>query len=351
MIDFSIVVRTAVTLAIATFGGTLFGLLGLPAGWLTGGMIAVAIAAMAKVPVAVPVAVRNVAFVVIGSFLGTSVSPELVSQLPHWPLSMAALVLNVFLVQWAAEVFLRRFCRWDRQTAFFAAIPGVTSYVIALALPTKADISRIAVSQTIRVFLLVLIMPNFLSAVGGAVAIRPQVIGSAFDVIATLAAGAVAGTLFSFVGIPAAPMIGAMVASGALHGAGWLHGGLPLFVQIPVYLALGAMIGSRFAGTSPRTLLAMLGPSFGSFAISIAIGLFGAWLTYLAVGLPFAQVLLAFAPGGIDVMTTVAFAMNLDSAFVAAHQLGRFIFITIYTPLVLARMGGSGQPPQTDEPA
>lgn len=345
MIDRERAVRTVVTLAIAAVGGSLFGFLGLPAGWVTGAMMAVAIAAMAGMPTEMPVPVRDVAFVVIGSFLGTSVSPELVNQLPHWPISLAALVVNVFLVQWAAEIFLRRFCRWDRQTAFFAAIPGVTSYVIALALPTRADISRIAVSQTIRVFLLVLMMPNLLSAVGGAAVSRPQVIGSLFDVVATLAAGAVSGALFSFVGIPAAPMIGAMVASGVLHGLGILNGGLPLFIQIPVYIALGAMIGSRFAGTTLKTLVAMLLPSFGSFVASVAVAAFGAWLTTLVVGLPFSQLLLAFAPGGIDVMTTMAFALNLDSAFVAAHQLARFLAITIYTPIVVARMRGGGGPP------
>ena len=131
------------------------GLLGLPAGWLTGGMVAVAIAAVAGAEVEIPAGLRNVAFVVIGSFLGSSVSPELVGELPRWPISLAVLIVNLMVLQWAAQTFLHRVCNWDRQTAFFAAIPGLTSYVIALALPTRADTSRIAVSQTIRVFLLV----------------------------------------------------------------------------------------------------------------------------------------------------------------------------------------------------
>ena len=84
---------------------------------------------------------RNVAFVVIGSFLGSSVSPELVGELPRWPISLAVLAVNLLVLQWAAQTFLHRVCKWDRQTAFFAAIPGLMSYVIALALPTRADTS------------------------------------------------------------------------------------------------------------------------------------------------------------------------------------------------------------------
>jgi uncharacterized protein len=67
--------RTEITLAVGAVGGSIFGLLGLPAGWLTGAMAAVAIAAIAGTQVEVPTSLRNVAFVVTGSFLGSSVSP------------------------------------------------------------------------------------------------------------------------------------------------------------------------------------------------------------------------------------------------------------------------------------
>ena len=77
------------------------------------------------------------------------------------------------VLQWAAQTFLHRVCRWDRQTAFFAAIPGLLSYVIALALPTRADTSRIAVSQTIRIFLLVVFLPKAVSLIG---AVQPSVV-------------------------------------------------------------------------------------------------------------------------------------------------------------------------------
>jgi membrane AbrB-like protein len=337
--------RTLVTLAIAAVGGSVFGLLGLPAGWMTGAMTAVAVAGMAKVRVDVPAPLQTVLFVLIGSILGTSVSPELVSELRHWPISLAILFVNVLAVQLAVEFFLRRFYRWDEQTAFFAAVPGLTSYVLALALPTRADISRIAVSQTIRVFLLVLIMPNILSFVGGTAASTAQAVAGPLDVAGTLAAGAVGGFLMRYTGIPAAPMMGAMLGSGLLHGFGILHGGLPLYVQVPVYISLGAMIGIRFSGTSPQTLATMLLPSLGSFAVGMIVAALGALVTGLLVAVPASQLLLAFAPGGIDVMTAVAFALNLDAAFVAGHQLARFLAITIYTPILMKRRPGDRRPP------
>ncbi len=333
------ILRTILTLCIAAAGGSVLGLLNLPAGWLTGGMIAVAIAALAKAPVQITNSLRNVAFVVIGSFLGSSVSPELLADLPKWPVSLAVLMLNLAVLQWAAQTFLHKVCRWDRQTAFFAAIPGLTSYVIALAMPTRADVSRIAVSQTIRVFLLVALLPKALTIVatpaGNAIS---AAVTSIPDMVITLAGGTLGGILFSFVGIPAGPLLGALLISGILHGFGIVQGGLPMPLLTAAYLVLGAVIGTRFAGTTLKALGAMFGASFGAFVISVGVAAIGAWIATQLTGLPLSQMVLAFSPGGIDVMTIMAFALGLDAAFVAGHQLARFLFIAIYAPIFVRKV-------------
>ena len=75
MIDWNRIRRIAVTLVSAFVGGAVFNLLGLPAGWLSGGMVGAAIVAVAGVEVEMPTPLRSIAFVIIGSYLGSSVSP------------------------------------------------------------------------------------------------------------------------------------------------------------------------------------------------------------------------------------------------------------------------------------
>jgi membrane AbrB-like protein len=128
-------------------------------------------------------------------------------------------------------------------------------------------------------------------------------------------------------------MIGAMVASGIVHGTGLASGSFPPPLQIGLFVALGALIGSRFAGTTLAMLRGMIWPALGSFVVAVGVSALGAWLTAALTGQSFSQVALAFAPGGIDVMTAMALALNLDSAFVAAHQLARFFAIAIYAPV------------------
>lgn len=342
MIDRRRIQRLSLTLAIGAVGGTLLGLLGLPAGWLTGAMVAVAVAAVAGIEVEVPTSLRNIAFVVVGSFLGTSVSPQLVSELPRWPISLAVLVVNLVVLQWAAQTFLHRVCNWDRQTAFFAAIPGLTSYVIALALPTRADTSRIAVSQTIRIFLLVAFLPKAVSLIG---TVEPGVAApeaTLAGIAVTLAGGTLGGVVFSFIGIPAAPLLGALLVSGILHGAGLVSGGLAPPFMVAAYVVLGSLVGSRFVGTTVRMLWTMAGASLGAFAISMSVAILGAMIAGWLTDQPTSQMILAFAPGGIDVMTIMAFALHLDAAFVAAHQLARFLMIAVYAPLLMKRGAGKG---------
>jgi membrane AbrB-like protein len=338
VIDWNRIRRIAVTFAAAGAGGALFDAVGLPAGWLSGGMVGAALLAITGVEVDLPAPLRNIGFVIVGSFLGSSVSPELVGELHRWPISLAVLGANLIVLQFSAQWFLSRFCRWDRQTAFFAAVPGLTSYVIALALPTRADISRIAVSQTIRVFLLVVFMPKAVSlfAVGGTppTVVPPAGLGEITLILVTAGLGGVA---FNFLGIPAAAMLGALLVSGILHGTGLVGGAMPQLLLIAAYITLGALIGTRFAGTTPRMLLNMFAASFGAFLVSLTVASIGAWMAAVLTGTSLSQMILAFAPGGIDVMTIMAFALGLDAAFVAAHQLARFLCIAIYAPLLLKR--------------
>jgi hypothetical protein len=57
-----------------------------------------------------------------------------------------------------------------------------------------------------------------------------------------------------------------------------------------------------------------------------------AYLATLAVDARFAEALVAFAPGGLEAMTMIAFALGLDRLFVGAHRLARFVVISAALP-------------------
>ena len=54
------------------------------------------------------------------------------------------------------------------------------------------------------------------------------------------------------------------------------------------------------------------------------------------LSLRIADVVIAYAPGGMEAMTILAFVLHLDPAFVGVHQLARFLFVALAMPFAVA---------------
>ena len=63
----------------------------------------------------------------------------------------------------AAAVYLERVHGWDRVTARCASIPGAFSAVVVIASGSAADLPRVVLAQSIRIFTLVALMPAILA--------------------------------------------------------------------------------------------------------------------------------------------------------------------------------------------
>jgi hypothetical protein len=108
---------------------------------------------------------------------------------------------------------------------------------------------------------------------------------------------------------------------------------------------LGALVGSRFVGTSLGFLARILVPSFGAFLVATIIATAFGLAVAVVIDIPFDQAIVAFAPGGLDAMMSLALALHMDTAFVAAHQFARFAGIAFGLPFFLrwARRRGRGR--------
>jgi membrane AbrB-like protein len=324
------------TAALGAAGGALFAWLGLPAAWLAGSMTAVAAAALAGLPVDLPAPVRNAAFVLLGVSMGTSVTPETIGQLRAWPLSLALLAGSVAATLLAGALYLRRVHGWDPVTARYASIPGALSSVLVLAATSAADLPRVALAQSVRLFTLVALMPAILSLVGDRAGAGPPanaaVTSTLPESVVTLTASAAVAGLLAALHVPGGVLLGAMVASAALHGA-MMAGRLPPGLLILGFVATGAVIGARFRGSSLASLGRTLPGALGSVLLALALSAGFAALGAYWLGLPFGQLWLAYAPGGVEAMAVMALALQLDPAFVGAHHVTRILGLNLVVPL------------------
>lgn len=339
---------TALGLAIGTAGGFACWMIGVPAPWLAGSMVAGVVAIFGGAPVGLPDWLKALAFIFLGIQTGTSVTRDTVDRAAQWPFSIAFLAVTVVAVTWACTWYYVRRRRWDGATALFASLPGALSLVLLLAGSTTADMRRVTIAQCIRLFFLVAFLPTIILWLSPEDPLHQAVpqMGGWRDIVMVVAVSTAAGIACEWLRVPAGLMLGPMLASAGLVLGGVIEGAAPDGVLIPANIVLGVMIAARFRGFTFAEFRGALGEGLAGFLIALAIATAGAGVAAALGGLPFALTLLAFAPGGLDAMTILAFSLDLDPAYVGAHQMARYIGLALFMPpatvLVLRRMGLHG---------
>lgn len=329
--------RFAETLALAAAGGAVLGLAGLPAGWLSGSIVGVSAAALAGRQVFVPPIVGRAVYVLLGISLGSSVTPETVATMVTWPLSMFALAIAMVAVTTSVMAYLKFVHGWPTLDALFAAAPGALAQAMALAQDTGANVRAIAMVQTVRLFILAVALPLIFAAFGVAGLPPPRGAGgpmlqSAIELGVLIAASSGAALLAYRFRMPGGLIVGAMAASGVLHGGGWVHAFLPIPVAICSFIVMGAMIGTRLGGADIRQLARLGLVGLGALAVGTTVGVFFAFVVATLLSIRLENVVMAYAPGAIEAMTIIAFALHLDPVFVGVHHLARFTFMSLVLP-------------------
>src|SRR5688572_13716649 len=149
----------AITIAISAAGGFVASLMHLPAGWLMGGALAVAVAALLGVPVGMPGWLRNATFVLTGVSMGASVARDSLALMAQWPVTLAALMVELILIVAATGYMLRKVFGIDRGTAYLSSFPGHLSFVMGIAAAGVGDPRQITIIQVIRILLLTTAVP------------------------------------------------------------------------------------------------------------------------------------------------------------------------------------------------
>ena len=325
------------TLAVSAAGGLVATLLGLPAGWLMGGALAVTAAAMAGLPVCLPDRLRDVAFLLIGMSMGASVAPDSLSLMASWPVSLAALVLELVLIITLTGWMLVRVFRLDPGTAYLSSFPGHLSFVMGIAAAGMGDTRQIVIIQVIRILMLTICVPI------GAVFLpidhfAPPVATAFLDIgqLLALAAGCiVAGLVFLWLKVPAGFVLGAMAAATTAKLGGLYTEAMPAPLVTVTFVLTGALIGSRFAGITRAEFVNAAKGGVIATAMTVGIVTVVSYGVSLLVDMPFGQIWLGLSPGALEGMGALGIALGYDTAFIAVHHVIRLLLLSFAIPTVV----------------
>lgn len=337
--------RVALTLAAALLAALLFERLRAPLPWLIGPLLGTAAAGMAGWRPAASVPLRNGGLWLIGVALGLYFTPPVVALL--WPLAPALLagIAWAFLSGYAFYRFLLRTNRpgaggqggIDRSSAFFAAAIGGASEMAVLAERHGGQVDRVAAAHSLRVLLVVVLIPFGFQAAGihGVDTTLPplqEVRPLGLAALMAVSAGGIA--LLRLLRAPNPWVLGALLATLAVTAAGVELSALPKWAtnagQLFVGVALGSRFTAQFARSAPRWLAAV---ALGTVGMIVASAGF-AWLLAQAIGLHPATVLLGTSPGGIAEMSITAKVLQLGVPAVTAFHVTRYVAVlTLTAPL------------------
>jgi hypothetical protein len=327
-------INPALALALCAGAGAACSWLRIPLPWMIGPLVAMAACNFAGIGLRAARGGREVGQVVIGSALGLYFTPVVAREVfSYWPLLLAGGLFAILLGVLGGWI-LRRATGVDATTAFFASVPGGAAEMTLLGERYGARADRVALAQSLRILVVVIVVPFALTYSGahGTDLYQPAPLPLHWERLAMLlAAGAAAGALLARLGMANAFMFGPLAVAIALTIGEVQLSSLPSELSNAAQVLLGSTLGARFERRSlqsaPRYVFGVLA---SVAAVIVAAALF-AFLMAALSGLPVPALVLAMAPGGIAEMCITAKVLQLGVPLVTAAQVARVLVLLTST--------------------
>ena len=326
-------------LAVGIPAGYLFHRLHTPIPWMIGPMIAVATLNLMGVRMYSPPYARHMGQVVLGSAVSLYFTPPVVTALAANLPAIIAATLSAFLVGGLGALTLSRASGVEGKSTFFASIPGGAMAMAVLAERYGAQIAPVAIAHSLRVSIIVILIP-FALTYGGfplvAAAYRPNVPLDPIVLAAWLPFGFVLGLVSERLRLHNGCLLAPIFFGAALTVSGVQLSAVPRWMTDFAQLMFGLVLGARYERAFfMRYKLFVPFALLNSFFILIASVVVAAALAWY-FDLPIATMVIATAPGGLAEMTITAQALHISVPLVVAFHFFRVVMVNMGTQYVYA---------------
>ncbi len=343
------------TLLIAAAGGLAAKKLKVPAGAMTGAVIAVAAFGLLTKKSSFPVECKTYVQFFSGALVGVKITAKDVMDMRKMVLPAIVQIFSMLMLNTVFGLLMHFWGGLDIPTAFFCSAPAGMQDMALIAADYGANTLYVSIVQMLRIVCIVTFMPAFYKFImrrknilpAAQAENQPQAAGragspapaNALGRFALTAAAAVAGgSLFKFWGVKSGALIGAIVAVACLSIFTRLAY-LPRFVKTATQICAGAYVGAQMNERAIEMLPSLLVP--------IAIMLLGMFVFVYFAGalmrrisrLDWLTCLLVSTPGGIQEMSLMAQEFECDSTKVALMHVVRIMAVIFLFPSYIGWLG------------
>lgn len=326
------------TLGAALAGALLFRAVHLPLAIILGSLCGASLIANLLGTVPGGRSLRRAGQVFVGASIGAVLTPDILGALAALlPVMLAVAVLSN-LAGLALAWPLAKIAGIDRLTAVLCSLPAGMAEMATLAQELKADEQAVALVHTLRVVMVLMLIPLWLGLVGGASQPPQKLFGMAgvSEILLLAAASAALAAAATRLRIVNAYIIVPMLLCIAVVGAGHRLPPVPPLLLFAAQIAIGTSLGLRFRLDRLRRMprLALGGCLTGAVLIGTAFVGLSAVVERFS-GLDHVSAILAVAPGGLGEMIASAATLGLLAAAVAGFQLTRSILTNLCLPPII----------------
>ncbi|MCL1632327.1 AbrB family transcriptional regulator [Sporolactobacillus sp. CPB3-1] len=348
--------KNVLFLLICSIGGLILTMAGLSIGWMIGTLITAGAFSLIR-----PRLLRKIqderglgsywlkiGQLILGVQIGHQVHLSLFAVFHRGWLPISTMILMSIILALLSGFVLFRFSQTSLITSLYGTTPGGLSSMIGIAAESGANMAVVSMIQTLRVILVESTIPFTVSllavhvhesasdsAVAPVSALRPEAAFGLAFLLLLACLGALAGSRLH---MPAPWLLGALISVAAAQTlfeyitARDFPVWQPPALIIAAQIMLGACVGARlYPGMFRGITRAFLVGLAGSVGLTAAMFL-GALLVSALTTVDPVTCVLAFAPGGIDVMAITSEVLHADSTFVVAVQVLRVLVICMLLP-------------------
>ncbi len=323
--------------AVALPAGALFDWLNTPIPWMVGPMIAVAAINLMGIRVhAVPYG-RQLGQVILGSAVSLYFTPPVVAALGANIGAIVLATVAAFAIGGLGAATLSKASGIDGKTAFFSSIPGGSMAMAVLAQKYGALVPPVAVTHSLRVCLVVIVVPFALTYGGIPLEASPYKPQLPFDLpilVVWLTAGFAIGEISERLHLHNGYMMMPIFMGAGLTIGGVELSAVPGWMTDFAQLMFGVILGERYERAFFIRHKLFIPFAMVNAVFILVASVAGALALVWAFDLPLATMIISTAPGGLAEMAITAQALQVGVPMVIAFHLFRIVVVNMGTQFI-----------------
>lgn len=330
---------------IGLLGSIIFIYLNLPLPWLLGSIFASSIAMrFDSLPILAPKVFSPSARILIGLTIGSAFTPEILQYIDVYFYSLILVVPFTILTIILGTYYYHKILKYDIRTSYLGSTPGGVIEMVIIGEELKANISKITLMQSSRLFFVVVSLPliiqyGFNIDISGNKLITISIVNiDMIELSILLVLGYIGAVIAKKINLTAAFLIGPMIISIAVHSTGLITTIVPDEFLKFVQVVFGTIIGFTFKGVSLNTITKTFIATLGHFLILVILCAIFIGIIYHFFEFPMLSTLLAFGPGGQSEINLIAILVGANVPYITLHHIVRIFIVMNLAPIFARRL-------------